>query len=574
MKMDQQPNVILVITDDQGYGDLGCTGNPWIKTPNIDAFHNESVRLNDFHVQPLCAPTRSAVMSGHRPLRNGVWATCWGRSILKPDETTIADLFSSNGYTTGMFGKWHLGDNYPYRPQDRGFQRVVAHKGGGVGQTPDFWGNNYFDDTYFHNGKPVSHTGYCTDIWFNEAMNFISDCAQPFFAYIATNAPHSPYLVEEQYVKPYAGNPEIPSPEFYGMITNIDENFGKLRRMLSETGKENNTILIFMTDNGSSGGCALNRQQYAVRGYNAGMRGMKGSYYDGGHRVPFFIRWPEGNIEGGSDIAEMGLDIDIMPTLTDLCRLSYKETDPDGTSLADLLTGRTKTLPGDRISFIQYDQNTNPPPKDKNTVMTRKWRLVNGKELYDITKDHEQRQDEADKYPETVLQLRAAHDRWWDALSPSFGDYSPIILGNEAENPTRLDAMDVMGDVAWNQQHIAEAIKSSGKWTVKADRPGIYRFSLRRWPEELNLPSDAVIGAEDAGKLAPYQTNVIPGGIQPDKARLTLFGQVHTADYIKGSAETVFTLKIGSIETTVLEAEFIDVKGNGQGAYYVYAERL
>ena len=253
-----RPNVVLVITDDQGYPDLGCTGNPWIQTPHIDHFAAEAVRCEDFHVQPLCTPTRGAIMSGHRPATNGAWATCWGRSLLNANETTLADLFGQGGYRTGMFGKWHLGDNYPYRPQDRGFERVVAHKGGGVGQTPDFWGNNYFDDTYFHNGQPVEHTGYCTEIWFDQAMSWIDEvAAEPFFCYLATNAPHDPYLVADEYRQMYEGNPDIFEPAFYGMITNIDENFGRLRAKLAELGVEDNTILIFMTDNGSSGSARL-----------------------------------------------------------------------------------------------------------------------------------------------------------------------------------------------------------------------------------------------------------------------------------------------------------------------------
>ena len=235
----KKPNIVIVITDDQGYADLGCTGNPWIKTPNIDRFYTEAARFNDFHVAPLCAPTRGALMSGRRPLRNGAWATCWGRSILKNDSPTIANVLAENGYKTGMFGKWHLGDNYPYRPQDRGFQKVVAHKGGGVGQTPDFWGNNYFDDTYFSNSVPVKYEGYCTDVWFEQAFKFIEENREgPFFAYIATNAPHHPYLVDVKYSGQYRGNPLIPEPEFYGMITNIDENFGKLRTALQRLALE------------------------------------------------------------------------------------------------------------------------------------------------------------------------------------------------------------------------------------------------------------------------------------------------------------------------------------------------
>ncbi len=218
----KHPNVIIVLTDDQGYGDLGCTGNPWLKTPNIDAFAKESLNFSNFHVQPLCTPTRGALMTGRRPAENGAWATCWGRSILRASEHTLPDLFRSNGYRTGLFGKWHLGDNYPYRPFERGFDHVVAHQGGGVGQTPDFWGNNYFDDVYQHNGQNRQHEGYCTDVWFEEAMKFIkNDSENPFFCVIATNAPHCPYLVADEYADPYRSNPDIPQAEFYGMISNI-----------------------------------------------------------------------------------------------------------------------------------------------------------------------------------------------------------------------------------------------------------------------------------------------------------------------------------------------------------------
>ena len=211
---EKRPNVVFVLTDDQGYGDLGCTGNPDIQTPQIDEFYKEAVRLTDYHVAPLCAPTRGAIFTGRRPLRNGVWATCWGRSILHEGETTLAEVFRDNGYATGLFGKWHLGDNYPYRPQDRGFTEVVAHKGGGVGQTPDFWGNNYFDDSYYQNGKLTRYEGYCTDVWFDAAERFIeSHLDEPFFACITTNAPHEPYLVEEKYAAPYRENENIVHPE-------------------------------------------------------------------------------------------------------------------------------------------------------------------------------------------------------------------------------------------------------------------------------------------------------------------------------------------------------------------------
>ena len=575
MDARQKPNVVLVMTDDQGYGDLGCTGNPWIQTPNIDRFYGEAVRLPDFHVSPLCTPTRGALMTGHYPLRNGAWATCWGRSILRRNAVTMADVFASSGYHTGMFGKWHLGDNYPYRPQDRGFQKTVAHKGGGVGQTPDFWGNNYFDDTYFHNGAPADHEGYCTDVWFDEAMRFIEHNRDtPFFCYLVTNAPHSPYLVAERYRALYEGNEDIPEPAFYGMITNIDENFGRLDAKLEELGLRENTILIFMTDNGSSGGCTLDREAFVTRGYNAGMRGKKASYYDGGHRVPFFIRWPAGEMEGGRDIDDLVNHIDLLPTFIDLCGLDAPEGVAfDGVNAARLLRGECEALP-DRKIFLQYRQNTNPPEKWTNAVITRRWRLVGGKELYDIQADPGQRNDVAADHPDTVAELRAAHEAWWADVAPLLTQYCPISLGHDAENPTHLNAMDVMGDVAWNQVHITEAQKSTGRWAVDVAKAGTYRFALRRWPEELDLPIDAGISPEAASALAPYGGGAVQcRTLTPVVARLKLFGGEETMPVTQGDREATFTLTLEQTGVTQLEAWFADASGAEQGAYYVYVER-
>ena len=573
--MSKHPNVILVITDDQGYGDLCCTGNPWINTPNIDRFHNVSYRLTDFHVSPLCTPTRGAIMTGKRPVRNGAWATCWGRSILRKSEITMAEMFASCGYRTGMFGKWHLGDNYPYRPIDRGFQTVVAHKGGGVGQTPDFWGNNYFDDTYFHNGKAVDHSGYCTDIWFSEALKFIDDHRQePFFAYIATNAPHSPYLVAEKYRKPYAGNPDIPEPAFYGMITNIDENFGRLCTTLQELGIEEDTILIFMTDNGSSGGCNVDENEYAVQGYNAGMRGKKGSYYDGGHRVPFFIRWPQAGIDGGKDIGELSLHIDLLPTFIDLCSLDEPHhLNFDGKSLEPILSGNQPRLPAERVHFLQYRQNTNPPEQWTSAVMTRRWRLIRGAELYDISVDPGQKMDVAAHHPEIAERLRRAHEQWWKEIFPGLTEYCPIHLGNDAENPTRLNAMDVMGDVAWHQTHIVEAQRSTGKWAVYVEREGVYTFTLRRWPEEMDLPIDSGVPPEEARRHIYATDSGTCSIISPDKAQLKIFDLEEILPAAAGKRSVEFKLNLTRTGATQLEAWFIDEDGTRWGSYYVIVER-
>jgi arylsulfatase A-like enzyme len=576
MTNGSRPNVIFVLTDDQGFADLGSSGNPWIRTPHLDRFHGESVRFTDFHVSPLCTPTRGALMTGHRPVRNGAWATCWGRSLLKADEVTMADVFKAGGYRTGMFGKWHLGDNYPYRPQDRGFDVVVAHKGGGVGNTPDFWGNNYFDDTYFANGEPTDYAGYCTDVWFKQATTFIRENAdRPFFAYIATNAPHSPYLVEERYAAPYRGNDRIPHPAFYGMITNIDENFGKLRATLRELGIEDNTILVFMTDNGSSGGCELDDKGFVTRGYNAGLRGRKASRYDGGHRAPWFVRWPDGSLGRGRDVTEMCLHVDVLPTLIELCDLQAPEDVAfDGTSVAALLRGEADRLPGDRIHHVDLRQWTEMPDIWDGCVMTRDWRLVHGKELYDIKADPGQEHDVSAQHPDVVRRLREAQERWWEEVMPRATEYAPISLGADAENPTRLGAMDVLGDVAWNQNQVASAQKSCGTWTVKIEEPGRYRFALRRWPGELDLPLDAGISQDVADRLAPYQEHTNPRTIHPVRARLALFEREHAADVTPGQREVVFELDLPQAGDTRLDAWFADARGEEQGAYYVYVERL
>ena len=572
-----RPNIVFVLTDDQGYPDLGCTGNPWIQTPNIDQFSHEAVRMNDFHVAPLCAPTRGALMSGHRPTRNGVWATCWGRSLLGASEKLLSDYLLNAGYRTGMFGKWHLGDNYPYRPQDRGFEHVVAHKGGGVGQTPDFWGNNYFDDTYFRNGEPIKYDGYCTDVWFEQAMRFIRDNrGQPFFCYIATNAPHSPYLVPEKYARSYRGNPDIVEPEFYGMITNIDENFGRLYRLLLDLDIADDTILIFMTDNGSSGSARLDRAGHVVRGYNAGMRGMKGSYYDGGHRVPFFIKWKNGGLVN-RDVDDLSLHVDFLPTILDLCGIEIDaDAKLDGVSLAQLMRGERDRLGYERYDFVQLRQATEPPRKWSNAIISRDWRLVYGSELYDIKKDPGQCNDVSASYPDVVRHLRAQFERYWQEIAPTIDDYHPISLGTPYENPTRLDAMDVMGDVAWNQVHIAKALKSTGAWSVRFERTGNYTFELRRWPSELELPIDEPLDSSTLDRLAPYGSACVrdeyaAARMSPAYARIKLFGATYEANVNPGALGVSFVCDVGQIGQTIFEAWFLDEKHDSlTGAYYVY----
>ncbi|QDU40613.1 Arylsulfatase precursor [Maioricimonas rarisocia] len=484
------PNVVLVITDDQGYGDIGAHGNEMIRTPNLDRLHGESVRLTDYHVDPTCSPTRSALMSGRYSTRTGVWHTIMGRSMMSTDELTLAEVFAENGYRAGMFGKWHLGDTYPLRPQDQGFQTVVHHGGGGVGQTPDWWGNDYFDDTYLHeDGTPEQFTGYCTDVWFDEALKFIeSSREKPFFCYLSTNAPHGPYYVEQSYKQPYldAGVPE-PMASFYGMITNIDDNMGRLVKKLDELGLSDNTILIFTTDNGTAAGVARGRQQQNAKwkGFNAGMRGQKGSEYDGGHRVPFFLRWPAGDLHGGRDVDTLAAHVDVLPTLVDLCGIDKPKGPPiDGTSLVHVLKGSDEVL-RDRTLVVHSQRIEYPEKWRKSAVMTENWRLVNGKELFDIQSDPGQNSNVASAHPQVVGQLRDAYEQWWTSLSPVFDEHVRIVLGAEDANPTSFTCHDwhaPQPQVPWHQGMIARNPEANGYWMVDVAEAGTYEFRLRMRP--------------------------------------------------------------------------------------------
>jgi len=543
-----RPNVILIITDDQGYGDLRCHGNPIINTPNMDRLHGQSVRLTNYHSDPLCSPTRAALMTGRYSARVGVWCTIRGRSLLRADEVTMANVFAQNGYRTGIFGKWHLGDNYPFRPQDRGFQECVVHGGGGVGQTPDFWGNDYFDDTYWHNGVPQKYTGYCTDVFFAEALKFIeANKDRPFFVYIPTNAPHGPYNVEDRYADPYRrqGVPEQRA-RFYGMITNIDENLGKLLARLKEWGLEENTIVIFTTDNGTAAGFD------GRSGYNAGMRARKGTPYDGGHRVPCFIRWP-GRLPAGRDVAQLCAHFDLLPTLIDLCGLNPPEgVKFDGKSLVPLLEGKEAQWP-ERTLVVQRQQIEHPAKWQASAVMTERWRLVNGEELYDIKADPGQQHDLAQAHPDVVAQLRQAYEQWWADVSQRFDEYCCIVIGSEQENPSRLTGHDWHDcpAVPWSQGHIRRAnMYTNGFWAVEVARAGRYEIALRRWPREEDSPIDAT------------------------RARLKIQDVDETKPVPEGAREVTFTVRLKPGQTRLQTWLIDDEKGKSRGAYFVYVKYL
>jgi len=483
-----RPNVVFVITDDQGYGDLGFTGNPVIKTPHLDRLAQQSVWLKDYHVGPSCSPTRSSLLTGRWTNRTGVWHTFCARAMMYEDEVTIADHFQPAGYATGMFGKWHLGDHYPYRPQDRGFDEVYCISGGAIGVTASYWNNDYFDDHYLHNGKIVKAKGYCTDVFFGEAVRFIKEQVQkkkPFFAYLAPNAPHKPWICPPAYAKRYNKEKSKEAGAFHGMITNIDDNVGKLRKVLQELGVAENTIFIFTSDNGS----------VYPHPYNAGMRGKKCTPYEGGHRVPFALHWPAGGFTQHRAVEELTHMVDVLPTLLELCGVKPSASKPiDGHSMVELLKPDTKPVfDWENRIVISDSQRIQVPKKWKDTcVMTGKWRLVNGKELYHIGKDPGQKKNIAKRHPEKMATLRKWYDDWWAELQPTFGRTSEIYIGAQQSPEVVLTALQwIDADPPWNQGLIRKGAgvgkTFSGHWAVKVVRDGTYAFEVRRWPKESGL---------------------------------------------------------------------------------------
>jgi arylsulfatase A-like enzyme len=496
-----------------------------------------------------------------------VWHTILGRELLRKEEYTLANAFTDNGYATAMFGKWHLGDNYPFRPNDRGFQESVYHKAGGVGQAPDYWNNDYFGDTYFRNGEPEKFSAYCTDIWFAEALKFIEkNIDNPFFCYISTNAPHGPMRVAQKYKKMYSSNPEIPNASFYGMITNIDDNLVVLDEKLKEWGLKNNTIFIFTTDNGSSSGAKLDKQGFVTAGFNSGMRGKKGSKYEGGHRVPFFIRWPAQNLVGGKDINSVTSYSDVFPTLVDLCDLEVPASvEYDGVSLTPYFKGNENKK---RVIFTDTQRMKELKKWKDCSIMTNKWRLIDGKELYDMEADAGQKTDLSAKYPEVVEKLKQEYEIWWAKVSEHGQDPTEIGIDFSKERPVILSSHDLLSDghVTWNQNQIRKLTEADGHWALNFKEKKEYEFQLFRWSPEANLPLNAEAPAGDIDEAG--QLYKVGKAFDVKKAWIKIAGVEREIDVDASKAFVSFKIEVpaGSHE---LETGLIDGEGMERSAYFV-----
>jgi arylsulfatase len=559
-----RPNVIIVLVDDAGYGDFACLGNPVTKTPHCDKLHRESIRLTDFHVCPMCTPTRSQIMTGLSCLANGAMNVSSGRTPLRRNIPTMADIFLASGYATGHFGKWHLGDTYPYRPIDRGFQESITCRSWGMASAADHWNNCCFDDHYWHNGTVKRFPGYNTDVFFGEAMKWMKarkDKGEPFFVYLPLTAVHGPHFVAEKYRALYKDQkPQIAS--FFGMLTNLDEDLGKLDTFLATEKLRDNTILIFMTDNGGTAGVPV---------HNAGMRGRKMELWEGGHRVPCFLRWPAGKLRAPGDIPDLTQCQDLLPTLIELCGLKKPaEANFDGISLAPALRSDKEPVP-DRTLIVQYSRiNPQRPQKGDACVMWQRWRLVGDKELFDLKADPAQKDNVIEKHPDIVKKLRAHYDAWWAKIEKGLDEFQPLSIGAAAEPVTRLTPCD------WQDSHCDQAAqvrrgeKRNAPWNVLVERDGEYEISLRRWPAEADLP----ITAASPPFKGPEGSNFPAGVALPvAKARLKIGDTDRDAPVKETDKAITFTVTLKAGRTQ-LQTWFYDAAGKELcGAYYTDVRR-
>ena len=478
----ERPNILFILTDDQGYGDVSAHGNPVLKTPNLDRLHAESVRFTDFQVSPTCSPTRSALLTGRHEFKNGVTHTILERERLALGAATLAEQLQKSGYRTGIFGKWHLGDEAEYQPNKRGFDEVFIHGAGGIGQSyPGSCGdvpkNSYYGPTVLHNGKFVKTAGYCTDEFFAQATKWIEGevaAKRPFLAWVATNAPHGPYNARPEDAALYEGKGLGKDTEhFFGMLHNIDQNLGKILAKLEALGIAKDTLVVFMNDNGGTAGTKV---------FNAGMRAQKGTPYMGGIRAMSFWRLP-GKFQP-TDVKALAAHIDFSPTILELTGTPASEqmkAQIEGRSLVPLLTaklGQNIAWP-DRTLFTHVGRWGNmvkgvDPEVGKfaqTSVRTTRWHLVSagnagnaakgkGKvakkttpeaaptvakpnwQLFDLSVDYGETTDVAAQHPEVVADLIAKHDAWWKECRPLMVNEN---VAGPAENPFKVMYREQMG---------------------------------------------------------------------------------------------------------------------------------
>lgn len=496
-KQTSKPNIILVLTDDQGWGDIGIHGNPHIQTPTLDRLAKNSVQLTDFYVSPVCAPTRASLMTGRYSLRTGVRDTYNGGAIMAAEEYTLAEMLKDNGYSTAIFGKWHLGDNYPTRPMDQGFEESLVHLGGGIGQPGDYLNYHKGDSSYFNpvllkNGEPTPTNGYCSDVYTDAAIDFISNNnADPFFIYLSYNAPHTPLQLPQSYydmykdVDPSSGFEEDLKPEMseadkeaarkvYGMVTNIDDNIKRVMTTLNENKLADNTLVIFMTDNGP--------QQ---RRYIGGLRGKKGQVYQGGIKVPCYFHFPA-RFPADNTIDFPTAHIDILPTISALCGIDQPETTKvDGINLLDYCTKPDEQNQPDDRSLFFYWHRRNIALYHNMAVQKGPYKLVaNGDyqgdeaafELFNLEWDKAEKKNRATEWLDIKNELhRELDDFYYEMINePHLTNAPAAVIGTSHENPLILNRNDAFGQEAiWAQDEVY------GFWEVSNQTSGYYTLTFK-----------------------------------------------------------------------------------------------
>jgi arylsulfatase A-like enzyme len=558
----RRPNVIVILTDDQGYGDLSLHGNPVLKTPHLDRVGEAGVRFTDFHVAPVCTPTRSQLMTGCDALHNLASAVTAGRTVPRRDIPNMAELLRKGGYATGLFGKWHLGHDYPDRPMDRGFDKAVWFKGYGLNSEIEF-DNDYVNPRYLDDLTEKRASKYCTDLWFDEAMAWMGRQAatgKPFFTYIATNAPHMPLWPPDSHARLYADQVPAQAAAFFAMIANLDDAVGRLDQWLQDNRLLEDTILVFITDNGGTAGRAV---------FNAGLRESKASNYDGGHRVPCFVRWPGGGFDKGLEVKTPTQVQDLLPTLLDLAEVKPGDAKFDGTSLLPLL--RKRALP-DRMLVVQYGARMRPQKYD-GAVIWNQWRLQKGTELYDIEADRAQQRNVAAEHPEVVARMRAYYDAWWAKLEPQQSRPVPVMLGAAQQNPGMLTSVDWWEVDCDNIDFVSrgEGGPRGGAWHVDVVTAGSYRFEIRRWP----LHTDKALGSEGPRVTITGRTLTQPVKRMP--AHSVVFSADGAEQTVKVTPEDVgatFQVRL-TRGRHVLQGWLRDADGKDLcGAYYARVTRL
>ena len=492
----KRPNILLIMTDDQGVGDIGIHNNDLLKTPNMDAIAKQGAEFKQFIVNFNCSPTRASMLTGRDNYRTGVVGVTETSPLMKSSEVTIAKLLIEAGYSTGIFGKWHLGDSYPMRPSDKGFQETLIHKGGGIGQASDPPGNSYFNPILEHNNVKKVFEGYCDDIFADATLSFIDkNKDKPFFAFYATNLPHFPLTVSDKWVDPFRkmGLHEL-NARTYGMVANVDANIGRLLAKLKELGIEDNTIVVFMSDNGPRTKRTKN-DLYPDR-YSMNLRGTKTSVYENGIRAPFFIKWPA-KIPQGVKFTNLAAHIDVMPTLLEACSVPVpKDLKLDGLSLMPLLTSKVKILP-EREIFIQGHAGSEPFKYFHFTVRGQRYKLISptddpygdisrpteadvkkmisNLELYDIEKDSSEINNIAKQHPEIVKSMLTKYENWFDQAIKDRGPDWPqrIYLGTLFQKNVQLSRFDWGGPGAFGNQP-----NKFGYWEVFSTAAR-YRITLR-----------------------------------------------------------------------------------------------